>query len=158
TNGGFPTDTAVGDFEAAFAGAVVKVDQRYTTAYQLSQPIEPNNCLALWRDGNLTVFVSIQIVAWARTAIALTLRIDERRVRVMSPFVGGGFASKPAIHAETTLAALAARELDQPVKVTMTRQQTFHLVGNRAAEIQRVRLGAGRDGRLVAIAHEVTMH
>jgi len=157
-NAGLPTDTAVGDFESAFAAAAVRVDQRYTTPHQLSQPMEPNNCLALWRDGDLTVYMSIQIIAWARTAIASTLGIDERRVRVICPYVGGGFGSKLGIHSETILAALAARQLDQPVKVAMTRQQTFHLIGNRAAEIQRVRLGAGRDGRFVALAHEVTMH
>jgi xanthine dehydrogenase YagR molybdenum-binding subunit len=156
-NGGLETDTAVGDFESGFAAAAVKVDQRYRTPYQLAQPMEPNTCLALWRDGDLTVYLSIQIVSWARTAIASTLRMDEHRVHVISPYIGGGFGSKLGIHDEAILAALAARELHEPVKVTMTRQQTFHLVGNRAASIQRVRLGAGRDGRLVAIAHEVNM-
>jgi xanthine dehydrogenase YagR molybdenum-binding subunit len=72
--------------------------------------------------------------------------------------VGGGFGSKLGIHSETILAAIAARALNQPVKIVMTRQQIFHLVGVRPATRQRVRLGAGPDGRLVAVGHDVTMH
>jgi xanthine dehydrogenase YagR molybdenum-binding subunit len=151
-------DTAVGDFDSAFDTAAVKVDQRYTTPYQFSQPMEPHACLAVWHGEDLTVYVSAQVTANARTSIASTLQIDPQRIRVVIPYVGGGFGSKLGIHSETILAALAARQLDQPVKVAMTRQQIFHLVGMRATANQRVRLGAGRDGRLVAIAHEVNMH
>jgi xanthine dehydrogenase YagR molybdenum-binding subunit len=151
------TDTAVGDFDSAFDAAPVTVDQRYTTPYQFSQPMEPNACLAVWHGDDLTVYVSAQIVSNARTSIASTLGIDPRRIHVVSPYVGGGFGSKLGIHSETILAALAARQLNQPVKVAMTRQQIFHLVGPRPTSSQRVRLGAGRDGRLVAIAHEATM-
>ena len=120
--------------------------------------MELHSCLALWRDDALTVYMSVQIVDWARLAIANTLVIDPRRVRIICPFVGGGFGSKLGIRNETILAVLAARQLGLPVKVAMTRQQTFHLNGNRAAEIQRVRLGADRDGRLLAIGHEATVH
>ncbi len=152
------TDTAVGDFDRAFDTAAVKVDRRYTTPYQFSQPMEPGACLAVWDGDDLTVYVSAQVVNYARTSIASTLRIDPRRIRVVVPYVGGGFGSKLGIHSETILAALAARRLNQPVKVVMTRQQIFHLVGSRATLSQRVRLGAGRDGRLVAIAHEANMY
>jgi xanthine dehydrogenase YagR molybdenum-binding subunit len=155
--GRWDTDTAVGDFDSAFSTAEVKVDQRYTTPYQFSQPMEPAACLAVCRGDDLTVYVSAQTLTWAQASIASTLGIDPRRVRVVAPFVGGGFGSKLGIHAETILAALAARQLSQPVKVAMTRQQIFHLAGLRPASSQRVRLGAGRDGRLVAIAHEVNM-
>ena len=155
--GRWDTDTAVGNFDSAFSTAAVKVDQRYTTPYQFSQPMEPAACVAVWRGDDLAVYVSAQTLAWARASIASTLRIDPQRVRVITPYVGGGFGSKLGIHAETILAAVAARHLSQPVKVAMTRQQIFHLVGPRPASSQRVRLGAGRDGRLVAIAHEVNM-
>ncbi|HET9001947.1 MAG TPA: xanthine dehydrogenase family protein molybdopterin-binding subunit [bacterium] len=150
-------DTAVGDFDSAFDTAPVKVDQRYTTPYQFSQPMEPNACLAVWHGDDLTIYVSAQVVNNARTSIASTLGIDPQRIHVVTPFVGGGFGSKLGIHSETILAALAARQMKQPVKVAMTRQQIFHLVGQRPTSSQRVRLGAGRDGRLVAIAHEVNM-
>ena len=157
---GIATDTAVGDFDSAFAGAEVKVDQRYTTPYEFSQPMEPNACLAVphGEREELTAYVSTQIVAAARARIANTLRMDPRRIHVVAPYIGGGFGSKLAVHAETILAALAARQLKQPVKVAMTRQQIFQLVGMRTASSQRVRLGAERDGRLVALAHEATMY
>ena len=157
---GIATDTAVGDFDAAFAGAEVKVDQRYMTPYEFSQPMEPNACLAVPdREGeDLTAYVSTQIVSAARARIANTLLMDPQRIHVVAPYVGGGFGSKLAVHSETVLALLAARQLKQPVKVAMTRQQIFQLVGMRTTSSQRVRLGANRDGRLVALAHEATMY
>jgi xanthine dehydrogenase YagR molybdenum-binding subunit len=156
--GRWDTDTAVGDFDSAFATAAVTVDQSYTTSYQFSQPLEPHTCLAIPRGDTMTVYLSIQTVNNARTSIASTLRIDPQVIHLVAPYVGGGFGSKLAVHAETILAVLAARQLKQPVKVAMTRQQIFHLTGLRPASSQRVRLGASRDGRLVAIGHEVNMH
>jgi xanthine dehydrogenase YagR molybdenum-binding subunit len=152
-----PTDSAVGDFDAGFAAAAVKIDQRYTTPFAFSQPMEPNACLVVPHGEDLTVYVSAQIVDAAHTSIASTLQIDPQRIHIVTPFVGGGFGSKLGIHSETILAAMAARRLNQPVKVAMTRQQIFNLVGPRPTSSQRVRLGAGPDGRLVAIAHEVNM-
>src|SRR5215831_3382547 len=157
-NAWMETDTAVGDFQPAFDSAPVKIDQTYTTPYQFSQPMEPHNCMVVPRGEDLTVYVSAQIVDSAKSAIANTLQMDPKRVHVVTPFVGGGFGSKLGIHSETILAALAARQLKQPVKVAMTRQQMFHLVGLRPTSSQRVRLAAERDGRLVAIAHEVNMY
>lgn len=157
-NAGMPTDTAVGDFDSAFGAAEVKVDRRYSTPYCFSQPMEPQAAMAVWRGDELTVYVTAQIVVEARTCIAGTLGIDRQRVHLVDPYIGGGFGSKLGIHAETILAALAAREVGRPVKVAMTRQQIFHLVGLRPTSSQRVRLGAGRDGRLIALAHEVNMY
>jgi xanthine dehydrogenase YagR molybdenum-binding subunit len=157
-NAQLPADTAVGDFDAGFGGAAVRVDQTYTTPYHFSQPMEPNACLAVARGEELTIYVSAQMLGEARTSIASTLRIDPQKVHLVAPYVGGGFGSKLGVHAETILAALAARQLGEPVKLALTRQQIFHLVGVRPTSSQRVRLGAGRDGRLVALAHEVNMH
>jgi len=157
-NAGLETDSAVGDFDNGFAGAEVKVDQVYTTPYQFSQPMEPHACLVVPRGEELIVYVSAQMLGEARTSIASTLKIDPQRLRLVTPYVGGGFGSKLGIHAETILAAFAARALNQPVKIAMTRQQIFHLVGLRPTTSQRVRLGAGRDGRLVALGHDVTMY
>ena len=157
-NAGLDTDSAVGDFDGAFGGAGVKVDETYTTPYQFSQPMEPHSCMVVPGGEDLTVYVSAQIVSEARTAIAATLKIDKKHIHIVSPYVGGGFGSKLGIHAETILAALAARELRHPVKVVMTRQQIFQLLGLRAMTSQRVRLGATRDGRMVALGHDVSMH
>ena len=157
-NAGLPTDSAVGDFDAGFASAAVKIDQRYSTPFELALPMEPHVCMAVPRGEELIVYVSTQIVDAAHVSIATTLRIDPQHVQVVSPYVGGGFGSKLSIHYETMLAVFAARTLNQPVKVAITRQQVFELTGVRPTSSQRVRLGAERDGRLVAIAHEVTMH
>ncbi|MEV0035343.1 xanthine dehydrogenase family protein molybdopterin-binding subunit [Streptomyces sp. NPDC050804] len=155
---GLPADAAVGDFDAGFAAADVTIDQYYTTPYGSSQPMEPHACLVVPRGEDLIVHTSTQIVDMARTSIASTLRMDRERIHVVSPYVGGGFGSKLRVHYETILAAIAARTLNRPVKIALTRQQTFPLVGLRPTSEQRVRLGAGRDGRLAAIAHEVTMY
>src|SRR4029077_10671100 len=157
-NAGLATDTAVGDFESGFNTAAGKIDQRYTTPYQFSQPMEPNACMAVPHGDELRIYVSAQILDAARNSVSAPLMIDGQRVHFVAPFIGGGFGSKLGIHSETILAALAARRLNQPVKVAMARQQMFHLLGLRPATSQRVRLAAEPDGRLVALAHEVNMY
>jgi xanthine dehydrogenase YagR molybdenum-binding subunit len=149
--GAISPDTAVGDLDTGFDSAPVRIDVRYTTPYELSQPMEPPACLVAPRGEDLIVHVSTQIVDAARASIANTLLIDPERIHIITPYVGGGFGSKLRIHAETILAALAARALRRPVKVALTRQQMFHLTGVRPTSSQRVRLGAQRDGRLVAM-------
>ena len=82
--------------------------------------------------------------------------LEPEQVRVISPYVGGGFGSKLEIHAQAVLAAMAARELPgRAVKVALTRQQMFSLSGYRPPTIQRVRLGADLDGTLTALAVDV---
>ena len=157
-NAGLPTDSAVGDFDAGFAGAEVKIDRVYTTPYECSQPMEPHACMVVPRGEDLDIYVSAQMLGEARNAIASTLKMDPQRLHLITPYVGGGFGSKLGVHAETILAAFAARALNEPVKIALTRQQIFHLIGVRPTTSQRVRFGAGRDGRLVAMGHDVTMH
>src|SRR5207302_7595783 len=115
--------------DVAFEGAEVKINQLYTTPYQFSQPMEPHACLAVPRGEDLDVYVSAQMLGEARTAIASTLKIDPERVHLVTPYVGGGFGAKLGIHNETILAAFAARALNRLVKIAITRQQIFHLVG-----------------------------
>ena len=155
---GLPTDSAVGNFDEGYDSAPVKIDRQYTTPYCFSQPMEPNACLAVPRGEDLVLYVSTQIVDAARSSVASTLKVDPQRIQIVSPYVGGGFGSKLSVHSETILAAIAARRLNRPVKVALTRRQIFHDVGVRPTSIQRIRLGAGRDGRLVALSHEATMH
>lgn len=155
---GTPTDSAVGDFDAGYNSAPVKIDHEYATPYYFSQPMEPNACLAVPRGEDLDLYVGSQIVDAARICVASTLKIDPQRVKVVSSYVGGGFGSKLQVHAETILAAIAARRLARPVKVALTRRQIFHDVGVRPTSIQRIRLAAERDGKLVALGHDATMH
>ncbi|MFC5288670.1 xanthine dehydrogenase family protein molybdopterin-binding subunit [Actinokineospora guangxiensis] len=153
-NAGFPTDTSDGDVEAALAEASARVEQTYSTAMYHNNPIEPHATTALWTGGALTLWDSTQGVHSVRQIIRKVFGIED--VRVVCPFVGGGFGSKGEPHAHVVLAAMAARAVpDRPVKVALTRQQMFALAGYRPPTIQRMRLGADRDGRLTALSLDV---
>jgi xanthine dehydrogenase YagR molybdenum-binding subunit len=156
TNAGFPTDSNLGDFDRAFAEAPVTLDATYATPFESHNPMEPHAAIAEWDGDRLTVHTSTQTIANIQSGLANTLRIPPQNVRVVSPFVGGGFGAKLIVHPETVCAALAARVLGRPVKVALTRQQMFANAGHRPAMMQRVRLGADREGRLTALGHEVT--
>ena len=157
---GYVTDTDAGDVDVALAAAAVTLDETYTTPTEHNNPMEPHATIAQWDadgdgGGRLTMHASSQGVSWLQASLAGTLGLDPSRLRVMSPYVGGGFGSKAFTHADAALAALAAQmTVGRPVKLALTRQQMFCLVGNRTPTIQRLRLGADSDGRLTAIAHD----
>jgi xanthine dehydrogenase YagR molybdenum-binding subunit len=155
-NAGYPTDTDEGDAQAAFATADVKVDATYSTPMEHNHPMEPHATVALWEPPKLTLYDSTQSVHSVRATVAKTMGLDVEQVRVISPYVGGGFGSKGEPHAHNILASLAAlRVPGRPVKLALTRQQMFVVAGYRTPTIQRFRLGATRDGRLTAIVHDV---
>jgi len=104
----------------------VQLDATYTTPDQAHAMMEPHASIAAWDGDKLTLWTSNQMIAWTTGDVAKTLGIPKENVRLLSPFVGGGFGSKLGIHSETILAAIAARVLNQPVKIAMTRQQIFH--------------------------------
>jgi xanthine dehydrogenase YagR molybdenum-binding subunit len=153
-NPSFPADTAQGDAEAAFAQAEISVDAVYATAPIHNNAMEPHASLAMWVDGNLIVHDSIQGTYGARRTLAEVFELDPEQVRVIAQHVGGGFGSKGTPRPQAVLAAIAARMLERPVKAALSRQQMFASVGYRTPTIQRVRLGARKDGTLTAIAHE----
>jgi xanthine dehydrogenase YagR molybdenum-binding subunit len=153
-NPSFPTDVSHGDAEAALASAAVVVDATYSTQPMHNNPMEPHASLALWEDGGLTLYDSIQGPYRAATTLAKLFDLPPEAVRVISQHVGGGFGSKGTPRPQAVLAAIAAGMVERPVKVAFTRQQMFATVGYRTPTIQRVRLGATRDGRLEAIAHD----
>ena len=153
-NPSFPTDVAHGDLDAGLAAAEVVVDATYTTQPIHNNPMEPHASLAIWEDGGLTLYDSIQGTWRAHNEIAELFELEPERVRVISQHVGGGFGSKGTPRPQAVLAAVAARIVERPVKVALTRQQLFSMVGYRTPTIQRVRLGASRDGRLAAIGHD----
>ncbi len=155
-SGGFPTDTEEGDFDEAFSSAAVKLDETYATPMEHNNPMEPHTTVAVWEGGDLTLYESTQGPHPVRATVAPIFGLDPSRVRVVAPYVGGGFGSKGLPHANSILAALAARKVEgRPVKFALTRQQMFSCVGYRTPTIQRIRLGADEDGRLTAISHEV---
>jgi xanthine dehydrogenase YagR molybdenum-binding subunit len=154
---GLETDSRRGDIDRAMAEAPVALELSYTTPAHFAQPMEPQACLAHWQGEDLHLRPSVQIVIAARLLLARTLQIAPERVHVDAAFVGGGFGSKLRVHEEAVFAALAARALGRPVKVAQTRRQVFTLTGRRPETIQRVRLAAGRDGRLIGLGHDVNM-
>jgi xanthine dehydrogenase YagR molybdenum-binding subunit len=158
-NPAFPADTGYGDVPAGLAGAAARVDVTYTTPVQHNNPMEPHAAIASWDEGGvLTVYDSTQGPSADRDTIAAVLRLDPDRVRVVSPHVGGGFGAKGTTRPHAIIAALAARAVQRPVKVALTRQQMFTLTGHRTPTIQHLELGAAADGRLTAVAHDVIEH
>lgn len=151
--GGAP-DTAVGDFAAAFAAAEVKLDETYTTPDHAHAMMEPPASIAAWEGDELTLWTSNQMIHWAVMDLAKTLGLPNEKVRVISPFVGGGFGGKLFVRADALLAAVAARAIRRPVRVALQRPLMFNNTTHRPATIQRIRLGATKSGTITAIGHE----
>jgi xanthine dehydrogenase YagR molybdenum-binding subunit len=151
---GQPTDTAVGNFDAAFATAEVKLDETYTTPYQSHSAMEPFATIAAWQGDKLTVWTSNQMIDWARRDLSETFGLPKDHFHVISPFIGGGFGSKLWIRSDVVMAAVGARAAGRPVKVALARPQIPNNTTHRPATIQRIRIGATQDGRITAIAHE----
>ena len=147
-------DKVVGNFETEFAASPVQVDQKYTTPDQTHAMMEPHATVAAWQGNELTLWTSVQIIKWASRDLAKILGIPAASIRFISPFIGGGFGGKATVLADAVLAAVAARVCGRPVKVTLARTLLTNNTTHRPATIQRVRLGASRDGKLTAIAHE----
>jgi xanthine dehydrogenase YagR molybdenum-binding subunit len=143
----------MGDFDRAFAAAPVKLDENYSTPVHGHAQMEPHASIAAWDGDRLTVWTSSQMIGWAKKDLAKALALPEARVRVVSPFIGGGFGSKLYIRSDVVLAALGAKAAGRPVKVALPRSLIFNNATHRAATLQRVRLAAGRDGKLTAIGH-----
>ncbi len=147
-------NSAVGNFEGAFAAAPVQLDARYTTPDEAHAMMEPHASIAAWDGDKLQLWTSNQMINWGKSDVARTLGIPKENVRLMSPFIGGGFGGKLFVRADAILAALGARAAGRPVKVALPRPLMFNNTTHRPATIQRIRIGAGRDGRIGAIAHE----
>jgi xanthine dehydrogenase YagR molybdenum-binding subunit len=147
------TRIRVGDADTAFATAAHKVDARYETPAQHHNPMELFQVICAWEGDALTVWESTQHVIGTQRGIAKQLGISPRRVKVMAPFVGGGFGARN-MPPSTPLVAFAARALGRPVRLVATRQQGFTLMTFRAETRHRVRLAADREGRFVALRHD----
>ena len=152
--GGEPSDTAFGDFEGAFKAAPVQLDETYKTPDQAHSMMEPHASLAMWTGDKLTLWTSNQMVAWGHADVATTLGLPKADIRLLSPFVGGGFGGKLWVRADAIMAALGARAAGRPVKVALTRPMMFNNTVHRPATEQRIRIGATTDGKITAIAHE----
>jgi xanthine dehydrogenase YagR molybdenum-binding subunit len=160
-NGNRETDTATGDVEQGLRDAQVQIDETYVTPIEHHNPMELSSCIALWEGvgeaKRLTVYDSTQGVCDQRATLATTFGLPRERVRVVCAYLGGGFGGKLSVRPHTALAALAADRVGRPVKLVVKREQMFTSIGYRAANVQRMRLGARRDGQLTAIAHDAVL-
>jgi xanthine dehydrogenase YagR molybdenum-binding subunit len=152
---GAPADSAIGDFAGAFASAPVQIDVTYTTPLQSHAMMEPHATLATWDGDKLILHTANQMLSQGQKTIATTLKIPVENVRLISPFIGGGFGGKLWVNADATLAAIASRQLKRPVKIALTRQQIFHVTTHRSNTIQHLRLGTDHNGKILAIGHDV---
>lgn len=147
-------ESITGAPDAAFGCAALLIDQTYTTPSLSSAAMEPHAAVAEWRDDHLTLYGSLQMLRFNHAELADCIGVSPSQVRVRAPYVGGGFGSKLGISAECVGAALAARELGQPVRVVQHRRNVFEVNTRRSETRQRIRLAANPDGRLTAIGHE----
>src|SRR5437016_5024690 len=149
-----PSETRRGDPQAALASAEVKIDRTYVIPRENHNPIEMHATIAAWDGDRLTLWDKTQWVHNVSDEIAAVFGIPAQKIRVISPFVGGAFGSGLRAWPHVTLAALGARVAGRPVKVMLSRREMYYGVGFRPHTVQRVALGASRDGRLAAIVHD----
>ncbi|HKR14886.1 MAG TPA: xanthine dehydrogenase family protein molybdopterin-binding subunit [Pyrinomonadaceae bacterium] len=150
---GRPADYMRGD-PNALSKAEVSVDETYTIPIEHHNPMELLSTIAEWSGNKLTLHDKTQWVPNTQMHVAMVFGIPEQNVRVISPFVGGAFGSSLRPWSHPIVAAMAARAVGRPVKLVVARKQMFTSHGHRPYTIQRVALGARRDGRLTAIVHE----
>ncbi|MGW6916220.1 xanthine dehydrogenase family protein molybdopterin-binding subunit [Kitasatospora sp. NPDC054939] len=155
-NGGYPAVRERGQFDTAFRAAEVRLDQEYRVGPLHNHPMEPHTATAWWTDSRLTVHDSSQGTNTVQETLAALFGLPPGDVLVVSEHVGGGFGCKGSTRPHAVLAAMAARSVGRPVRLALPRSRLSAVVGHRAPTLHRVRLGASADGRLAALAHEVT--
>lgn len=149
---GEPAEVKIGDAEEGLRAAEFKVDHVYRTPRYNHNAIEPHATIAVWHDDeSLTLFEPSQNVYGNRETLAVVFGVEPEKVRVVSPFVGGGFGGKGSVWWNTALCAAAAKVVGRPVKLVVTREGVFRIVGGRTLSEQRVALGADRDGKFVSL-------
>jgi len=151
-----PNDVVRGDPAAGLAQADVKIDAHYSSPPHHHNPIEPSVTLARWDGGKLTVHESTQGIGVTQQILSRSLGVPASDIRVLSPYLGGGFGAKGPVWPHTLLTAAIARQLGKPVKLVLSRAQMYSSTGHRAEFRQQVTLGAKRDGRLTAIVNVST--
>ena len=143
-----------GDPAAAYDAAPVKIDRTYVTPAETHNPIELHASVAICEGEQFTLYETTQAVTNHRNVVSEILGVPRENVRIVMKFLGSGFGGKLWPWTHGTLAAAAARSLQRPVKLVVTRKQMFETVGHRCRTQQRVRLGAERDGTLTSLLHE----
>jgi len=147
-------DSEHGNLGLGLQEADFKLGEAYETPPETHNPLEPHATIAHWTaPDRVTLYDSSQWVFAVRNKIATAFAIPKENVRVVTKFVGGAFGCKGSPWSHVLIAALAAKQVGRPVKLALTRQQMFGMVGGRPQTIQRLNLGVKKDGRLTAVRH-----
>ena len=134
------------------------IEQTYITPIQHHNPMEPHATIAWWEGERLNVFDATQYISGDKMSLAKTLDIPVDYVRVVNPVVGGGFGSKGSMWSHVPLCAMAAKVTGRPVKLVLEREQMFGPVGGRPSTVNKIKLGASADGKLLAMQQDVVMN
>ena len=140
-----------GDVEKGFAEADVVLEQSYRTECEIHTPLERHGCVAKWNRDRLTLWQSTQGVYRTQAQLSTILGLPLSKVRVIGRYMGGGFGSKLAADKETVIAALLAKKTGRPVKLFLTREETYVAAGNRPPANMRLKAGVKKDGTLTAL-------
>jgi xanthine dehydrogenase YagR molybdenum-binding subunit len=153
-NGERPPDSSRGDPDGTFNSGTVKLDATYVTPIEHHNPMEPHATIAWWNGDKLTVWTATQGISGARATLADQFGIDKSEVRIICPYLGGGFGSKGNTWPPATLAALAARTVKRPVKLVLSRAQMYYSNGYRPRTVQKLKIASDIDGRLISVRHD----
>ena len=151
---GSPPRTAYGDIDAGLDAADQVIEGYYETPTQFHNAMEPHSVVAQWDGDRVTLDMGNQAVVMSCAGYAAWFGIPPENVVIRSPFIGGGFGSKAILNGPQILAILAARMLQRPVKLALTRAQMYGPVGHRGATWQMLRLGVDSEARLTALHHK----
>ena len=143
-----------GDPDGAFASAPVKIDATYITPVETHSPIEMHASVALWEGDQVTLYETSQGVINHRVVMSQVLGLPVENVRVITKFLGSGFGGKLFPWPLTAMAAVSSRKLGRPVKLSMDRRMMFSNVGYRPRTEQAIKLGATKEGKLLALRHD----
>ncbi|HVG26170.1 MAG TPA: xanthine dehydrogenase family protein molybdopterin-binding subunit, partial [Acidobacteriaceae bacterium] len=153
-----PAKQGSGDLAAAMSRAAVRTDNTYVTPIQNHNPMEPHATVAWWEGEKLNVYDATQYISGDRMSLANVFNLALDNVRVMCPYVGGGFGSKGSSWSHVVLAAMAARIVQKPVQLALDRQQMFGPVGARPSTVNRIQMAAGQDGKLAVLKQDVVLN
>ncbi|MFD1343357.1 xanthine dehydrogenase family protein molybdopterin-binding subunit [Litorisediminicola beolgyonensis] len=143
-----------GDLDAVWSEAAATVDKVYHTAAHVAAAMEPHASIAEWDGDRITLHSPLQLIRFNKRELADSLGIPAENVRILAPYIGGGFGSKLGLSPDAVAAAVAARDLGRPVRVVMSRQHVMDSVLRRSETRQRLCLAADADGRLLGLSHE----
>ncbi len=147
-------DYVRGDVDA-WKNAPVKIEVEYEIPYEVHLPMEMHGLTVKWEgDDKLTVYEKTQTLSGTQGSIARVFGIPEKNVHVITAFVGGAFGSAGSTWPHSIAAVIAAKKIGRPLKLSLTRDQMFMMVGYRPKAIQKIGMGATKDGKLFGITHE----